>query len=48
MAKTPEDQKRDEILKRMLSTPHKPHETKAKPQAKSKTKKAIKPTETDK
>jgi hypothetical protein len=26
MPKTPEDEKRDAILKRMLETPHKPHE----------------------
>jgi hypothetical protein len=29
-----EDQKRDEILKRMLSTPHKPHGAKEKPKPK--------------
>ncbi len=34
MSKAPEDQKRDEILKRMLSTPPKPHVTKSKPKAK--------------
>jgi len=30
MAKTPEDERRDEILKRMLNTPHKPHVEKPK------------------
>jgi hypothetical protein len=38
MSKAPEDQKRDEILKRMLSTPPKPHAVKAKPKAKKKAK----------
>jgi hypothetical protein len=42
MAKTPEDQKRDEILKRMLNTPHKPHVEKPKPKKRAAKKKRAK------
>jgi len=39
MAKSPDDKKRDEVLKRMLQMPHKPHVPKKK-EVKKKTGKA--------
>jgi hypothetical protein len=38
MTKNPDDKKRDEVLKRMLQMPHKPHVTKKKPVKKPKAK----------
>jgi hypothetical protein len=40
--KTTEDVRRDEILKRMLNTPHKPHVEKPKPKKKATKKKPAK------
>lgn len=36
MTKTPDDKKRDEVLKRMLNTPPKPHEKKQAPKGSTK------------
>jgi hypothetical protein len=42
MAKSPDDKKRDEVLKRMLQTPHKPHVPLKRVAAKKPRKKPVK------
>jgi hypothetical protein len=47
MTQSPDDKKRDEVLKRMLNTPPKPHEKKQAPKQSAKKEKSEKRKERD-